>query len=103
MRDPGTSERDNDNFAPDRSRTTRSHAGEGIQDGFNIPGIILWALGIVALGGSLTAAAYGFNGWAIIAAILCAIGILGGSAWLLLEHRRIKAREGLALADPMGH
>ncbi|MFC8527827.1 hypothetical protein [Nocardia sp. NPDC057227] len=60
-------------------------------------------LGIVALGGSLTAAAYGFNGWAIIAAILCAIGILGGSAWLLLEHRRVKAREGLALADPMGH
>lgn len=90
-------------FVPDNCRTTRSHAGEGIQDGYNIPGIILWAFGIVALGSTLTAAAYGFTGWAIIAGILCATGILGGSAWLLLEHRRIKVHEGLHLTDPCGH
>ncbi|WP_405182103.1 hypothetical protein OG225_14085 [Nocardia sp. NBC_01377] len=88
---------------PDHARTSRSHAGEGIQDGYNIPGIVLWAIGIVALGLTLTAAAYGFNGWAIIAAIVCAVGILGGSGWLVLEHRRIKAKEGLALTDQVGH
>ncbi|WP_232840133.1 MULTISPECIES: hypothetical protein [Nocardia] len=90
-------------YVPDHARTARSHAGEGIQDGYNIPGIILWALGIVALGLSLTAAAYGFTGWAIIAAVVCVIGIAAGSGWLLLEHRRIKAKEGLTLTDPAGH
>ncbi|WP_254189768.1 hypothetical protein [Nocardia noduli] len=88
---------------PDHARTSRSHAGEGIQDGYNVPGIVLWALGIVALGLALTAAAYGFNGWAIIAAIVCAIAILTGTGWLLLEHRRIKNKEGLALTDQAGH
>ncbi|MFE9578095.1 hypothetical protein ACFYO1_17035 [Nocardia sp. NPDC006044] len=93
---------DHDNF-PDDARTTRSHAGEGIQDGYNIPGIVLWALGLVALGLTLTAAGYGFHGWAVIGAIVCATALVTGSAWLVLEHRRIKAKEGRALTDPAGH
>jgi len=88
---------------PDHSRTTRSHAGEGIEDTNNLPGIILWAVGIVALGLTLTAAAYGFAGWAIVGGVVCAIGVIGGSVWLLLEHRRIKAKEGLSLTDQAGH
>ena len=91
-----------ENF-PDHARTSRNHAGEGIEDSYNLPGIILWVVGIVALGLTLTAAAYGFGGWAIIGAVVCAIGVLGGSVWLILEHRRIKAKEGLSLTDQAGH
>ncbi|WP_228804707.1 hypothetical protein [Nocardia higoensis] len=88
---------------PDHARTTRSHAGEGIEDSYNIPGIVMFALGIVALGLTLTAAAYGFAGWVIIGAVVCAVGLLGGATWILLEHRRVKAREGLSLSDQAGH
>ncbi|WP_371852077.1 hypothetical protein [Nocardia salmonicida] len=88
---------------PDDARTTRSHAGEGLEDGYNFPGIILCAMGIIALGLCLTATGYGFAGWATIAGIAAVILAGGGVAWLLLEHRRIKAKEGLALTDPRGH
>ncbi|MFF0490234.1 hypothetical protein ACWDSJ_12305 [Nocardia sp. NPDC003482] len=88
---------------PDTSRNTRNHAGEGIEDGYNIPGIVLCALGLVALACALTAAGYGFTGWAIVAGVLCAAALLGGFGWLLLEHRRVKAQEGLALHEQRGH
>ncbi|MFF3226911.1 hypothetical protein ACFYV7_29235 [Nocardia suismassiliense] len=88
---------------PDQARTTRSHAGEGIEDGYNIPGIVLCALGIVALALCLTAAGYGFGGWALIGGIAAATLAGTGVAWLLLEHRRIKAKEGLGLTDQRGH
>ncbi|CAM4201205.1 hypothetical protein NONI108955_14240 [Nocardia ninae] len=90
-------------FSSDAARTSRSHAGEGIQDGYNIPGILLWVVGIAALGATLTAAGSGFRGWATIGAIVCVVSLLGGSGWLLLEHRRIKAKEGLSLTDQVGH
>lgn len=88
---------------PDSERTTRSHAGEGLRDGRNVPGIILCALAAVALALALTAAGYGFMGWTVIGAI--AGVVLGGLgiAWLLIEHRRVKAQEGLRLRDQRGH
>jgi hypothetical protein len=88
---------------PDHSRTTRSHAGEGIEDGYNIPGIVLCALGIVASASTLTAAGYGFAGWAVVGAIAATALVGSGIAWILLEHRRVKAKEGLALTDQRGH
>ncbi|MEU8898721.1 hypothetical protein [Nocardia sp. NPDC048505] len=88
---------------PDQSRTTRNHAGEGIEDGYNIPGIILCAIGIAALALTLTAAGYGFAGWAVVGAIATGALIVSGVGWILLEHRRVKAREGLALTDQQGH
>ncbi len=88
---------------PDSARHTRNHAGEGIEDGYNIPGIVLCAIGLVALACTLTAAGYGFTGWAIVAGIICAATLIGGFAWLLLEHRRVKAKEGLALHEQRGH
>lgn len=88
---------------PDRMRTSRNHAGEALEDGFNIPGLILWMVGTAALAMTLTAAGYGFAGWMTIGSLVCALGLFGGGAWVLLEHRRIKAEEGLKLRDPMGH
>ncbi|MGW6621804.1 hypothetical protein ACWF99_11245 [Nocardia sp. NPDC055002] len=88
---------------PDHSRTTRSHAGEGLEDGYNFPGIVLCAMGIIALGLFLTATGYGFGGWAVIAGIAAVVLAGTGVAWLLLEHRRVKAKEGLKLTDQRGH
>ncbi|MEU7767299.1 hypothetical protein AB0B25_19480 [Nocardia sp. NPDC049190] len=88
---------------PDRMRTTRSHAGETIEDGHNIPGIVLCAFGIIALVLTLTAAAYGFMGWAVVAAVCAAVCGGTGVIWVLLAHKRVKNREGLALSDQMGH
>lgn len=88
---------------PDSARTSRSHAGESLQDGYNIPGLLLSGLGMAALAMTLTAAAYGFTGWAVVGACVCVLGLVGGVAWVTIEHRRIKAKEGLALTDPEGH
>lgn len=88
---------------PDHARTTRSHAGESLEDGYNLPGIILCALGVIALGLCLTATGYGFAGWATIAGVAAVLLAGAGVVWLLLEHRRVKSREGLDLTDPRGH
>ncbi|WP_433662546.1 hypothetical protein ACQPW1_10545 [Nocardia sp. CA-128927] len=99
---PRRRDRDRSGF-PDHTRTTRSHAGEGIEDGYNIPGIVLCALGIVALALCLTAVGYGYSGWALIGGISAAVLAGAGVGWILLEHRRIKAKEGLELTDQRGH
>ncbi|UGT55191.1 hypothetical protein [Nocardia asteroides] len=99
---PGRADRLDGEF-PDHARTTRTHAGEGLEDGYNFPGIILCALGVIALGLCLTATGYGFGGWAFIGAVAAVVLAGAGVTWLLVEHRRIKTKEGLALTDPRGH
>lgn len=98
----GTEVRSSGGF-PDRARTTRAHAGETIEDGYNIPGMVLCAVGIVALACALTAAGYGFALRAMVAGLVCAASFAAGVGWMLFEHRRIKAREGLALHEQRGH
>ncbi|MGN2638015.1 hypothetical protein ACWEKT_07720 [Nocardia takedensis] len=88
---------------PDKQRTSRSHAGEALADGYNFPGIVLCALALVALAATLTAAGYGFEGWAVISAALAFLFATVGVAWVTLEHRRVKAKEGLHLMDQCGH
>ncbi|MFC8046189.1 hypothetical protein [Nocardia sp. NPDC057353] len=88
---------------PDDSRTTRSHAGESLEDVRNWPGMILVAIGIVLVGSTLAAAGYGFEGWAIISGIACGVCLLAGAGLIVLEHRRVKALEGRSLTDPAGH
>ncbi|WP_051495013.1 hypothetical protein [Nocardia nova] len=92
--------------APQRRRilrASRRHAGEGIEDGYNIPGIVLCALGMVALALALTAAGYGFGGWAIVAGVVCAACLIGGIAWIALESRRIQMRDRLEPPQRQGH
>ncbi len=84
-------------------RTSRRHAGEGIEDGYNIPGIVLCALGMVALALTLTAAGYGFGGWAIVAGVVCAVCLIGGITWMVLESRRVQARDELEPPQRQGH
>jgi hypothetical protein len=88
---------------PDEMRTSRNHAGEALADGYNIPGLVLAMIGTIGLAAALTAVGYGFHGWAVVAAIVAAAGLFGGVGWVLVEHRRIKAKEGLRLRDQVGH
>ncbi|MFG1793521.1 hypothetical protein [Nocardia sp. NPDC049149] len=91
-----------DNF-PDYTRTTRTHVGESIEDTRNWPGIVLVALGLVGLGLTLTAAGYGFAGWAVIGAVATVLLLVVGVLLVVFEHRRLKAREGMRLHDQAGH
>lgn len=70
------------------ARPWHSHAGDLLGDDYNIPGIILCALGIVAMACTLTAAGYGFAGWTQIGAIATAALWITGIGALLVEHRR---------------
>ncbi|MEA3527971.1 hypothetical protein [Nocardia implantans] len=88
---------------PDDTRTIRTHAGESIEDARNWPGIILVAVGLVAMALTLTAAGYGFEGWAVVAGIVCGVCIIAGVSVIVAEHRRVKAREGKRLRDAAGH
>ncbi|WP_327152347.1 hypothetical protein [Nocardia sp. NBC_01329] len=101
--DPNQSNSPSEHRFPDDARTTRSHAGESIEDRRNWPGIILAAVGIVMVGLTLTAAGYGFAGWAVIAGIAGVICLIAGGLIVVAEHRRIKAEEGVPLREPRGH
>ncbi|TLG09829.1 hypothetical protein FEK35_14465 [Nocardia cyriacigeorgica] len=88
---------------PDDTRTTRAHAGEAMEDVRNWPGIVMCALGLVAVALTLTAAGYGYEGWAIVGGIAAAVLLIGGVAVIALEHRRVKAMRGHKLTDQQGH
>ncbi|MFC4127724.1 hypothetical protein [Nocardia rhizosphaerae] len=79
---------------PDTARTARPHAGESIEDVRNWPGLILAAIGLVLLGLTLTAAGYGFAGWAVVAGLACAACLLTGIGLVVAEHRRVRERAG---------
>lgn len=88
---------------PDHARTVRTHAGESIEDTRNWPGIILVGIGVVTVALTLTAAGYGFAGWAVVAGVVSAVCVITGVLVIVAEHRRIKAREGRRLKDTAGH
>ncbi|MGN2639141.1 hypothetical protein ACWEKT_15890 [Nocardia takedensis] len=88
---------------PDHTRTTRTHAGESIEDTRNWPGILLAAVGIVSVGLALTASGYGYEGWAIIAGIVAVVCLAGGALLVWAEHRRVRRQEPAHEYDDHGH
>ncbi|WP_433716042.1 hypothetical protein ACQP2U_19965 [Nocardia sp. CA-084685] len=64
--------------------------GESLADPFNLPGIVLFALGVVGLASTLTAAAYGFAGWTKLGALTTALLLLTSISLFLLEHERLR-------------
>ncbi|MEV6426487.1 hypothetical protein [Nocardia sp. NPDC051463] len=106
--EPSDSSRNNDidqpeHDFPDDSRTTRTHAGESIEDTRNWPGIILFGVGIALLALTLTAAGYGFAGWVIIGGVSCIVCLGMGATLVIAEHRRVRNQEGLGLNEPHDH
>ncbi|MFX0577912.1 hypothetical protein [Nocardia nepalensis] len=64
--------------------------GESLADPFNIPGIVLFVLGVVGLASTLTAAAYGFAGWTKLGALATALLFITSISLFLLEHERLR-------------
>jgi len=77
----------------DHERTTRQHAGESLQNGFNAPGLVGVAAGVVALIVGLFALAIGRPGVGATAVIVAAVAATAGAAWLRLAHRRVRDDE----------
>lgn len=73
----------------DHFRTTQHHAGESFIDIYCWPGLLSIALGIISLIVSVASAAYQHHEWVSTAAIVGALAIAGGVAWLVIEHHRV--------------
>ncbi|MFC9894899.1 hypothetical protein ACFVMC_14530 [Nocardia sp. NPDC127579] len=71
----------------DEKSLWHARVGDFLGDNHKIPGVILCALGIVAVALTLTAAGYGYEGWAIICGITAAALWLTGIAVVSFEHR----------------
>ncbi|NNH70726.1 hypothetical protein HLB23_12765 [Nocardia uniformis] len=65
--------------------------------------IDVYGLGIIAMALTLTAAGYGFEGWAILGTVATVLLLTSGIAIIVIEHRRVKHREGHRLQEQEGH
>ncbi|RMI30686.1 hypothetical protein EBN03_20945 [Nocardia stercoris] len=89
---------------PDHSAgSSRPHAGESIVDGRNMPGLILVGIAVIGVAATLSAAAAGSLGLAIVGGLITVICLLAGTAWVLGEHLRVKHHEGLGFHDHTAH
>ena len=60
-------------------------------------------VGLVALAAALTAAGYGFAGWAVVGGVVAVVCCVAGIGLVTAEHRRIRSHGGNRLRDPGGH
>lgn len=79
----------------DHSRTTNPHAGEHFIDPYSWPGVVSIVLGAMAMVACVAGAAYMHTEWILAVAVVGAFAIMGGVAWLILEHRRVLRIESL--------
>lgn len=77
----------------DHARTTRQHAGESMKNGHNAPGLILMAVGVVAIVVAMASFATGNSGPGVIAAVLAVVLFGAGGVWVMIVHRRVRRRE----------
>ncbi|MFE1593484.1 hypothetical protein [Nocardia sp. NPDC058705] len=74
-------------------RPWHAQAGDLLADDYNVPGIIMCAIGVVGLACTLVAAGTEHTGWAIVAATLTLFFLGGGVGALMFEHHREKKIE----------
>ncbi|HUO36380.1 MAG TPA: protein UsfY [Mycobacterium sp.] len=88
----------------DHSRTHHQHAGESMIDTYSWPGFFLLAVGLIALAGCVAAAAYHHSEWLLTAGVVALATVGAGSAWLAIEHRRVRRNEARwHAAHHLGH
>lgn len=77
----------------DHARTTRQHAGETMKNGTNSPGLVLVAIGVVALVVGLYGLAVGSTVGALSGIGLAVMLGSAGLTWVLLAHREVRKDE----------
>ncbi|MGV0593206.1 protein UsfY [Mycolicibacterium porcinum] len=77
----------------DHSRTTRPHAGESMKDNRNMPALALIGLGVVLFVACLVGFATGNTGAGVLLAVVAAVALVGGGAWLAITHLRVRRIE----------
>jgi hypothetical protein len=77
----------------DHARTTRPHAGESMKDNKIMPGLIVIGLALVSFVGCLAAFATRHHDVGLMLASFAGAGFVIGSAWLLVEHLRVRRIE----------
>ncbi|MBS1691396.1 MAG: LapA family protein [Actinobacteria bacterium] len=83
----------------DHSRTTQPHAGESFTDTLWLPGLLLIAVGIVLIAGTVAATAYGNTEVSLILGLVAGALVTAGALAIALEHQRVKRVERRWLAD----
>ena len=73
----------------DHARTTHQRAGEWFKNSRDALGLILLAVGVVAMVICLAAAAHGNTGSAVLPGSVAIVAGSAGTAWLLIEGRRV--------------
>jgi protein-S-isoprenylcysteine O-methyltransferase Ste14 len=87
----------------DHFRTTRQHAGESMANGANAPGLVLVALGIVALVVGLFGLATRQADVGLVAVILAVVTAAVGGVWISVAHRRVRKAESNWAAEHSDH
>lgn len=77
----------------DHARTTRQHAGETMKNGTNSPGLVLVAVGVVALVVGLYGLAVGSVVGGLAGIGIAVVLVSGGLSWVLLAHREARRDE----------
>ncbi|OCB12334.1 UsfY protein [Mycobacterium vulneris] len=77
----------------DHSRTTRPHAGESMKDNRNMPALALIGLGVVLFVACLVGFATGNTGAGVLLAVVAAVALVAGGAWLAITHLRVRRIE----------
>lgn len=72
----------------DKARTTRPRAGMVFKDRRELPGLAMLLLAVLALVGSLSAAAQHQTGWSLGFGILVLVLAVGGLGWMLVGRKR---------------
>lgn len=73
----------------DHFRTTNPHAGEQFIDPYSWPGVVSIVLGVLSVIACVTTAAYMRSEWTLTLGVTGGFAIIGGVAWLVIEHHRV--------------
>ncbi|MEU4810619.1 hypothetical protein AB0H20_15590 [Nocardia fluminea] len=80
---------------PSADRIWHAQAGDLLADDYNVPGIVMCAIGVVGLACTLVAAGTAHIGWALVAGTITLLFLGGGVVALMFEHHREQKIEQL--------